>query len=260
MEVPFVTNDLSFNVLFKRPTNVLNKDTMFIRPSDRYTAEYLSTEADIQVPVQIEVYQQTSEQANLVSTVSRAINSGIDLNSRMQAYLENALSELDQLSSLAELASEDGAIDRSELDESAQNILEDFDRFYNDVEYNGEKILQGGTGYISTGVDGQLYKFSYANLDRANLGLSDIDISTESSAADSLSKLETAISNLEGQQNLLKQDEANLTEIHSVNLQSLAGKEQGATIGAEKNYGTVATANSKAAINERMINAVGEKG
>jgi hypothetical protein len=116
MEVPFVTNDLSFNVLFKRPTNVLNKDTMFIRPSDRYTAEYLSTEADIQVPVQIEVYQQTSEQANLVSTVSRAINSGIDLNSRMQAYLENALSELDQLSSLAELASEDGAIDRSELE------------------------------------------------------------------------------------------------------------------------------------------------
>jgi flagellin-like hook-associated protein FlgL len=258
----FVRNNLSTQTLFSEPQGYIdNPSALFRRPTETYEEEYL-TPVSTDTPISVEINTQTQELSSRTSSANSNISNALSRNSTMQSYMQEAISIIEELEELAESAEESTTIDeaRSELNQEAEDLLQKFDDLYLNAQYGNEYIMRGGSGTVAAGTDAQEIVFHYGNLSRSDLSISDIDLSTQSSAEDAAANLETALNNLETQYNIIVEDGENLSAYSSVNSESLDSTKLAANYELQGEYAQTALQNSQAAIKARMVFAVNIQG
>lgn len=246
-----------FTTLFEQPQNVLTENTLFKRPPANYSAEYLEDNST-QTPVRISVNNTLSSQIKYNQSVSDNITSALSVNTTVEAYLSSALANLNNVYSMAKSASDTTTTGsaRSDLNQTVQDALDQIDEIYQNATFDGNYIMRGGQVTIAAGTDGQQTSFSYGNLNRATLGIDNIDISTQSGADDAVSALEDAISALEIQHGTIQNDESMLQSRYDASSSALKSTENVLDSDYSRKFTQTAFENSLAVISNKFNYAI----
>lgn len=225
MRIKSVTDSI-FPTLIQEPDNILNPNTLLKRPTKEYSAEYLE-DSSTQIPVRIAVNNALNTQIKANQSVGNNITNGLALNRTVQSYLSNTLSDMEDIYSLAQAASDSttSASARSDLNKTVQDALAQIDKIYEDASFGSEYIMRGGNITLAAGADGQQTTIVFGNASRAALGISSIDLSTQDGAEEAVTALDAAMADIKNQQTRAKDDENNLQGYYAAGSSGLKSKE-----------------------------------
>ena len=136
-----------------------------------------------------DVRQYTQEVENL--------QSGISASQTADGALEAQGDAVQRLRELAVQASNGTLTDdqRASINEEAQQLVEQIDATGNGADYNGTKLLDGSQSSVPLGTEGG-EQLSLKESTTSSLGVSGIDLGTQSGAQDAISKLDDALNGI----------------------------------------------------------------
>lgn len=260
-----VTEILSVNQTFDTESGsgaIYSGSTLFPREDSETKARLDLESRRPNKPVDVRVSEATAESSSLNSSVRGDLGTAGRRSSLIKSYLESAEGIVESAMGLAEQAKTSiyTSADRKEWNSAAQELLSKIDKYFEDGEFGTEKILQGGKGTVSAGVDGETLTFTYGYVKRAALGIESIDLSTVDSATAAYSALESALGNLKGQSATVDADLSNMRG-RTEALGTLEANDKSMARGeAERQHAATSLENSLAAVREDVVYAVDTQG
>ncbi|OGV54004.1 MAG: hypothetical protein A2X49_12475 [Lentisphaerae bacterium GWF2_52_8] len=239
--------------LFVQPTDELSKNTVFARPSVKYAEQYMNSSAD-PIPVSVQVNSKVSSLAHQNSSVSNYLDTALNRNSTIKSYINATVSMADELASLAESAKSADATstDRAAYQERANEILALFDKYYANASYGTQKIMQGGGGTMSGGTDGNPIPYTFGNADRVTLGLTSIDLTSQSSAESAATAITGAATNLQTQLGQVTAEGENLSARSTAISANTASVKENTSVDVSQAYAMTMLNNIQASLDQKI--------
>ncbi len=136
-----------------------------------------------------------------LETAQKNANDGISLVQTAEGALTEVHSMLNRMVELADQSANgtyDNATDRKNLQEEIKALNSEIDRISKSTNFNGTKLLDGSMTNMQLQIGDTAEKFNQltfavASMDTAGLGISAIDISTQTGASAAVNTLKTAI-------------------------------------------------------------------
>jgi len=132
---------------------------------------------------------------------SRNAQDGISLIQTAEGALNESHAILQRMRELAVQSANDTNVDddREALQKEVQALIDELDRIGNNTEFNTQKLLDGTftSKLIHIGANtGQTLEIKINDMTASGLGVSDVDISTQSGANDAIATIDDAIKEL----------------------------------------------------------------
>ena len=158
----------------------------------------ISTAADDAAGLAISEKQRS--QIRSFGVAARNAQDGISLAQTAEGALQEVSNILSRVRELS-VQSANGTLstdDRTTLDLEAASLLEEVDRIASETEFNGISLLTGGTPIsIQIGINsGERIDIAPQDTSATNLGLDNVDLTTQTEASDSLAVVDAAINSL----------------------------------------------------------------
>lgn len=237
------TNVMSLNA--QRNTNQTNNDMS--QAVERLSSGLrINSAADDAAGLAIS--ERFSSQIDGMDQAARNANDAVSLAQTAEGALDEVTNMSQRIRELAVQASNDSnsGSDREALDDEAQELVSEIDRIADETEFNGDKILDGSAGELKFQIganEGQTIEQDEVDATKGTLGggtpLSDIDLTTQGSAASSISIMDDVLddvsdirSELGATQNRLESTISNL-EVGSENMNSARSRIQDADFAKE---------------------------
>ncbi len=176
------------------------------------------------IPINIQVSNKSRNSKQLTSSANAQIAKAEDINTEISKSLTDIYAILENLVELSEKASDSSYTDadRIEFNTQANEYLDTIENYYNSAELYDIKILQGGGQSISSGSNGEKYFMQYGNVDKANLGIDSIDLTTSTNATTSFTSLSSALEKISGDIQNIDSEGKNLSSLRKTNNNSLS--------------------------------------
>ncbi len=211
---------------------------------------------------QLMIGQRLLNNAQRSSVANLNVNFASSRSQTVDSYLQNTNDAMGRLKELSVKAA-DGMLtdtDREAINAEAQEILKQVDQNYQTANFNGQKILQGGTENVAVTSDGDSIEVHNGNISRQTLGLEDFDLSTQEGATAALGSVDGAIENLGEQRALIGTDQRVLEERYDANLEYETSLMEAGSKQADLDYAMAATEHASASVRSQVAVAVSAQG
>ena len=149
-------------------------------------------------PALLAIGQRMLDMASTTSVANSNVNFATSRSQTIDSYLQNSSDVISRLKELS-VQSANGTltdVDREAIDAEANELLKGLDLNYHTANFNGQKILQGGSESVAVTGDGETLNVRNGDVSRTTLGLEDIDLSTMEGATAALDALDDAMDSL----------------------------------------------------------------
>ncbi|OVE78293.1 hypothetical protein BVX99_00270 [bacterium F16] len=146
-------------------------------------------------PAMLMIGQRMLNNAQSTSVANLNVNFASSRSQTVDSYLQGSQDTMSRLKELSVQAN-NGILsdaDRESINTEAQELLKGLDQNYQSANFNGQKILQGGTVDVAVNSAGDSIQLNSADISRETLGIENIDLSTSEGAAAALESLDGAI-------------------------------------------------------------------
>ncbi|OVE82667.1 hypothetical protein BVY04_00300 [bacterium M21] len=213
-------------------------------------------------PATLMIGQRLLNNAAGTSMANMNVNFANSRSQTVESYLGNASDVTSRLKELSVQAA-NGMLtdnDREAINAEAQELLEHMDETFRNANFNGQKILQGGSESVAVSSDGSSLEIHNGDLSRATLGLEGFDLSTQEGANAALEAADGAIDALGSQRAQIGSDIRILDERFDANMDYEAALREAGSRQVDVDYAFGATQQASASIQAQVATAVSAQG
>ncbi len=254
----YVKGTSSSDTLFVIPTNELNANTLFSKPTDIYGNDYSYYTPVSYPPNSVKVASSTSLLSSIYDAANSSIENAYVKTTYVRSFLNSAGSLLDDLKSIAESAADSSLSSeaRTELKKEADAITEKIQGYYQNASLDSEMLLQGGTSSYAAGGNGEAISYKLGDLSLLHLGIDNLDFSSAETSTEALRNINGAADNVTNQIDLMNSERSVMDARMQANSSSLATV-QSAVYSSLESSSSVSYENARAAVLSDLQFALG---